>query len=50
MDEPCAHGWTEGDPSHHPQVTPESVLREDVVEVQPLFCLTEVRAELDTKI
>ena len=36
MDEPVARGWTKGDPSHHPQVTPEGVSRKDVVEVQPL--------------
>ena len=42
MDEPVAHDRRKGDLSHHPQVTPEGVSHEDVVEVQPLFCLIEV--------
>ena len=42
MDEPVAHDGTEGDLSHHPQVTPEGVPHKNVVEVQPLFCLNEV--------
>ena len=42
MDEPVAHDWTEGDLSHHPQVTPEGIPHEDVIEVQPLSCLNEV--------
>ena len=36
VDKPLAHDGTEGDLSHHLQVTPEGVPHEDVVVVQPL--------------
>ena len=36
------HDGTEGDLSHHLQVTPGGILNEDVVAVKPLFCLNEV--------
>ena len=42
MNEPVAHDRTKGDLLCHPQVIPEGVSLEDVVEVQPLFCLNEI--------
>ena len=42
VEEPVVHDGTEGDLSHHLQVTPGGAPNEDVVVVQPLFCLNAV--------